>query len=298
MPSTEWNEKVWNGEHAWPQAGDEWSAAWGGAEDQWQAMLRPRLHRFLPAAQIVEIAPGFGRWTRFLAAECDALVGIDLSPRCVEACRARFADQPHLEFRTNDGATLVGVADESVDLVFSFDSLVHVELDVLSAYLREVRRTLRPGGVAFLHHSNLGQYRYFRAMRALESWMGGSRAELADASDAAPDAVPREPARARGLRATLVAVALRLGLVDRTHMRALSVSSQAVRDAAARSGLHCVSQELFPWGASRRSIDCISVLVRADAASGAHAPCRVWNNTGLMRDAMRIRRMSETYRRA
>ena len=48
------------------------------------------------------------------------------------------------------------VDDESIDFAFSADSLVHADLDVIAAYLSELARTLRPNGVGFIHHSNLG----------------------------------------------------------------------------------------------------------------------------------------------
>jgi hypothetical protein len=48
------------------------------------------------------------------------------------------------------------LGDGSVDFAFSWDSLVHVEEDVMASYVRELRRVLRPGGCAFLHHSNRG----------------------------------------------------------------------------------------------------------------------------------------------
>ena len=45
-----------------------------------------------------------------------------------------------------------------VDFVFSFDSLVHVEQDVVDAYIVEIARVLNVDGVAFLHHSNMAAY--------------------------------------------------------------------------------------------------------------------------------------------
>ncbi len=54
--------------------------------------------------------------------------------------------------------TLTAVPDHSVDFVFSYDSLVHAEAEVLNAYTKEIARVLRPGGTAFLHHSNLRDF--------------------------------------------------------------------------------------------------------------------------------------------
>lgn len=118
--------------------------------------LSKRIHRFLPVGNVVEIAPGHGRWTFFLRQYCETFVGVDLSPECVDACRRRFSDWPAASFHVNDGYSLSMVADGSADFVFSFDSLVHAEWDVVASYLRELSRVLAPDGVAFLHHSHMG----------------------------------------------------------------------------------------------------------------------------------------------
>lgn len=124
----------------------------------WWRSIRPRIHAWLPAGSMLEIAPGVGRWTAYLLDEADRFIAMDITPECVEVCRERFAQASHAEFQVNDGQTLPGVADASLDFAFSLDSLVHVEAPQLRQYLRELARTLKPGGAAFLHHSNLGAY--------------------------------------------------------------------------------------------------------------------------------------------
>jgi SAM-dependent methyltransferase len=125
----------------------------------WWVTVFPRIRRFVPTGALLEIAPGFGRWTGYLRHLCRELVGVDLSERCVQACRTRFEDDRHVRFVQNDGASLEAIRDGSVDFVFSLDSLVHVEADVLQGYLGQLGRKLRPDGVGFFHHSNLGSYR-------------------------------------------------------------------------------------------------------------------------------------------
>jgi SAM-dependent methyltransferase len=158
MPTIEENQTCWNTTYEWTCAGDEWSGPWGGTAQQWFSVLLPRLHRFLPAGTLLEIAPGFGRWTAFLAPYCRKLIGVDLAQKCVRACEERFRDQPQMAFHMNDGSSLSMIGNSCVDLAFSFDSLVHADEFAIYGYLKELYRTLKPGGRAFIHHSNLGEY--------------------------------------------------------------------------------------------------------------------------------------------
>jgi SAM-dependent methyltransferase len=158
MPDLSWNTAFWNGNYDWKTGGEEWSEAWGGSEAQWFGSLYPRLHRFLPAKSVIEIAPGFGRWTKFLIPNSSEYIGIDLSQECVDACRHIFGERTfskHVSFLKNDGLSLIGVKNASCDLVFSFDSLVHADLEVIQSYIPEIVRVLSSDGVAFVHHSNL-----------------------------------------------------------------------------------------------------------------------------------------------
>ena len=141
VPSVETNKAVWGNDYAWPQQGDEWSAPWGSATTQWHCVILPRIRTFLPAKTVLEIAPGYGRWTQFLQPEAQHLIVVDLSESCIEACRSRFAEATNISYHVNDGRTLAMVAEESVDFAFSFDSLVHVDLEVLRGYLTELSRT-------------------------------------------------------------------------------------------------------------------------------------------------------------
>ena len=129
-----------------------------GTESLWWFVLYPRIHRFLPATGILEIAPGYGRWTQFLRNQCRSLIAVDISEKCIEHCKARFGSDDHIKYYVNDGTSLAAVPDGSIDFVFSFDSLVHAEKDVIEEYLLQLARKLTPNGVGFLHHSNIGAY--------------------------------------------------------------------------------------------------------------------------------------------
>jgi SAM-dependent methyltransferase len=229
MFTVEWNRAVWNSQYQWHQGGEEWSGAWGGVEMQWHRTLLPRLHAFLPTGTLLEIAPGFGRWTQKLKDRCQEMHLVDLASKCIETCKRRFQGCTHLHYHVNDGQSLPMIADNSIDFAFSFDSLVHVNREVIRGYLSELARALTPDGVAFLHHSNLGEYAF--TSRII------NRLPFADALE-------------------------RWGLIERNpHYRAPDVSAANFAEDALTAGLLCISQELINWG-SRRLNDCFSVVTR------------------------------------
>lgn len=157
MPSVVENQVRWT-EHPWALEGHEWSpgATAAGGDMLWWRALLPRIHAHLPAKRVLEIGPGFGRWTSHLVDHAERLIVVDLTERCIAHCQRRFAERTNLEYWTNDGQSLEMVQDESLDFVFSFDSLVHAEASVLRGYVLQLARKLKRGGRAFIHHSNLG----------------------------------------------------------------------------------------------------------------------------------------------
>ncbi|CAG0969320.1 hypothetical protein PHYC_01155 [Phycisphaerales bacterium] len=158
MPSIEENLN-WANAQAWTDHGEEWSSGFGDSHFMWHAFIMPRIAHHLPCERALEIACGHGRCTRFLARQCARLWAADLTREVIDACRERLASFTNIDYAQTDGKSLSMIPDNSLDFVFSWDSLVHAEADVMDAYLAELARTLRPGGFGFLHHSNLGAFR-------------------------------------------------------------------------------------------------------------------------------------------
>lgn len=269
MPSIEENLDWWNEDYDWRYAGDPWSKPWGSAQRQWYGSIYPRIQAFLPAAAILEIAPGFGRWTEFLLEHCETLVGVDVSPKCIDACVQRFAGRSAARFAVNDGHSIPMVEDSSIDFVFSYDSLVHVEAETLAGYLSELARVLRPDGVAFLHHSNFGTYQ--RSTRAL--------APLQSSFDRLP------PVARAGL--------LRSGAYRGKHWRAPSMTAARFAELCEDAGLRCIGQELVNWEGGVLLLDCMSLVARP--ASRWDRPNRVVKNRLFRVEARAIRRSGSLY---
>ena len=61
---------------------------------------------------------------------------------------------PHLSTLRNNGTDFPGIADASVDFVFSFGVFVHLDIDVIEAYFRSMHRILKPSGCAVIQYSD------------------------------------------------------------------------------------------------------------------------------------------------
>lgn len=158
MGTTKENRDFWS-TYSWDAQGDEWSEIWGGTPNLWHGVLYPRIMYMVPAACGLEIAPGHGRFTRYLKDLCQHLHLVDLTKECIEVCRRRFADATHLSYHVNDGKSLECLSEQSLDFVFSFDSLVHSEEDVLRSYLGQLGQKMKPDALGFIHHSNMAAFR-------------------------------------------------------------------------------------------------------------------------------------------
>lgn len=262
MPITDWNHATWNRTYDWSQQGEEWSQAWGGSEAQWFNVIYPRIHAFLPAGSILEIAPGFGRWTNFLRGYCSQLTIVDLAAKCIDACRQRFVKDSHITYHVNDGTSLAMVPDGTIDLVFSFDSLVHAESDVIEKYLAQLAEKLKPNGIGFIHHSNIGAYQRRRF----------------SASEKIPERI----------RVFLT----RLGYYDHPHARAFSMTAQRFERSCQDAGLQCIGQEIVNWG-SRSLIDCLSLFTPTGSAWCREN--RVLRNPDFMVEADLTKRVAPLY---
>lgn len=151
----DWNRTFWEEGSHWTNDGEEWSFYWGSSVNQWHRTIFPRIMSFIPAGRILEIATGQGRWTRFLLQHCHKFIGVDIAANCVQVCQRRFSFERHATFVQNDGKSLSVADNGSVDFIFSFDSLVHAEIDAMEPYVQEIARILSNNGTGFIHHSNL-----------------------------------------------------------------------------------------------------------------------------------------------
>ncbi|HZE58393.1 MAG TPA: class I SAM-dependent methyltransferase [Chthoniobacterales bacterium] len=212
-------------DYEWIAAGEEWSEPWGGSAGQWFGSILPRIQGALSAKTILEIGSGFGRWSHYLREHCTQLYLVDPDTRCMQACQERFATDSKVRFYRNEGDSLAGIADNSVDFIFSFDSLVHVQRQTIETYLSQFAAKLTPSGLGFIHHSNLGEYASSLARRV-------------------------RTLRGKGMASD--------------HQRDPEMTAGLFRQLAEQYGLQCLCQELVNWR-GRRLIDCFSMIAPGES---------------------------------
>jgi len=117
-----------------------------------------RYHFALPLARgrrVLDAACGEGYGTALLAGAASQAVGVDVSEEVVAAARRRYGDRANLEYRAAR-CEATGLADASVDLVVSFETLEHVADP--EAIVQEAARVLVPGGLFLVSTPNKRVY--------------------------------------------------------------------------------------------------------------------------------------------
>ena len=118
-------------------------------------------HRYHFAADLVrgldvlDVACGEGYGSALLAHTARRVTGADIAPSAVAHARTRYAKTANLEFREAD-CTKLPFPDASFDAVVSFETIEHIGAQ--EAFLDEVRRVLRQGGLLVLSCPNKVEY--------------------------------------------------------------------------------------------------------------------------------------------
>ncbi len=103
---------------------------------------------------ILEIGAGGGRFTQILLPKCNKVIASDTSRSMLSLLAKRFPKNPKVECLLLDGRGLAPIQDKSIDAAFSYDVFNHLEHWDIFNYLVELKRVLKPGGRAVIHHAN------------------------------------------------------------------------------------------------------------------------------------------------
>lgn len=114
--------------------------------------------RFVKGMRVLDVACGSGIGTQYLLqAGAHCCIGLDIDPAATDYAKARYTD---CRFVRCDATTLC-IAEASVDVVVSFETIEHVKEQ--RAFLLECRRVLRPGGTLVCSTPNRALSRWGKA---------------------------------------------------------------------------------------------------------------------------------------
>lgn len=104
----------------------------------------------LRGARVLELGCGKAEKTRSIAQQGQVASITALEVDEIQHARnLRIGDLPNVSFCLG-GAEAIPAADASFDIVLMFKSLHHVPMDKMDQALAEIRRVLKPGGLAYL----------------------------------------------------------------------------------------------------------------------------------------------------
>jgi SAM-dependent methyltransferase len=122
----------------------------GGREDA------RRLAWFVdPSMRVVDLGCGVGRVIKPLAPFCSEIIGVDISETMLTEGRRYLDGIANARLLPTEGASLAGIADRSIDFLYSLLCLIHVDRRSAYQYLREIKRVLRSGRLALLQFHNI-----------------------------------------------------------------------------------------------------------------------------------------------
>jgi SAM-dependent methyltransferase len=113
--------------------------------------------RFVAGKRVLDAACGEGYGTALLADGAATVVGVDIDAGVIAAARDAYAQRANVRFETSS-VTLLPIADASIDVVVSFETIEHISAHDQTLMLAEFARVLAPQGLLILSSPNKLRY--------------------------------------------------------------------------------------------------------------------------------------------
>jgi len=115
-------------------------------------------------SDVLEIAAGLGRISRFVAPVCRQLTCTDILDESIQGLSQNLASCDNVRVEKTNGYDLAAFGDNSFDCVYSFSAFIHMDLELVVGYFGEIARVLRPGGVGILEFMEMRTQENFRQL--------------------------------------------------------------------------------------------------------------------------------------
>jgi len=118
--------------------------------------------RFVAGKRVLDVACGEGYGSALLAREAAHVTGVDLSQPAIDHAQRTYGARENIEFACAP-CTHVPLADASVDVVVSFETIEHISEQ--AEFVDEIARVLRPDGLLVISCPNKSEYTDKRGFR-------------------------------------------------------------------------------------------------------------------------------------
>ncbi len=102
----------------------------------------------LEGAKVLELGCGKAEKTRIVARRAASVLALEVDEKQL-AKNITITDLPNVRF-AHGGAEKIPAPDSNYDIVLMFKSLHHVPIESMDSAFSEIRRVLKPGGVAYI----------------------------------------------------------------------------------------------------------------------------------------------------
>jgi len=120
---------------------------------------------------VLEVGVGVGRIAEHIVPLCARFAGTDISANMIELAKKRLEGLGKVDLYASDKSDLSMFPDNTFDKVFFQVVLIHLDREDAFHYMREARRVLKPGGLAWFQFYNVLHPRGFREFEFAVDYM-------------------------------------------------------------------------------------------------------------------------------
>jgi ubiquinone/menaquinone biosynthesis C-methylase UbiE len=193
----------WNGYSAhWDRSygnryahlGDEWNDDGTAERKRDELYFAMYAERWLRSDMtVLEVGPGGGKWTVRIAPHVKKVICLDVASEMLGRTRQRCESLGirNVEYVDANGLDFTPVADQSIDLFFSYDVFVHIALEDTFPYATEIARVLKPGAVSVCHYAVGNRADSFGRIEQHNDWYRGQAHTLGQYYYFSPETLTR-----------------------------------------------------------------------------------------------------------
>lgn len=112
------------------------------------------IQKIVRGKKVLDAASGEGYGSDLLSQYAESVIGVDLDATAVTNAKEKYSYRENLEFKQGSIANLNMIADNSMDVVVSFETIEHVDENIQNAFLKEIKRILKHEGFLIMSTPN------------------------------------------------------------------------------------------------------------------------------------------------